>query len=132
MLTAMGKKVDLARLAELLRDYRFAFFVTVDDAHRPHTTTVTPGYDAGLLDIGPVGRHGRANLSERHGVTLVWPAREVNGYSLIVDGEAELPDDPAGPVRVRPTRALLHRPAAADADQQAASGVYDCVQLSQG
>lgn len=129
-LGAMAKTVDLARLAELLPGYSFAFLITVDDDYRPHTTAVTPNYNAGLFDVGPIGRHGRANLAVRHAVTLVFPARDVNEYSLLIDGETELPADPAGPVRVRPTKALLHRPA--PKDQPTAGGVYDCVQLAQG
>lgn len=127
----MAKTVDLTRLAEMLRDYRFAYFITVDDDYRAHTTTVTPTYESGLLDVGPVGRHGRANLSERRGVTLVWPGSEVGDYSLIIDGQAELSEDPTDPVRVRPTRALLHRLAPRDDEQPSPPGVYDCVQLAQ-
>lgn len=122
----MGKTVDLERLAELLPGYRFAYLITVDDDYRAHTTTATPTYAAGVLDVGPVGRHGRANLSGRSGVTLVWPPREVADYSLIVDGRAVLPDDPADPVLVTPTRALLHRPTISDPGP-----VYDCVQLGE-
>jgi hypothetical protein len=122
----MSKAIDLGRLTDVLRDYRFAFLVTVGDDYRPHTTTVTPAYASGRLDIGPIGRHGRANLSIRRDVTLIWPPREVSEYSLIVDGHAELPDDPAGPVLVTPGRALLHRPIAADPGP-----VYDCVVLSE-
>lgn len=126
----MAKTVDLARLAELLHGYRYALFITVDDGYRPHTTAVTPSYTGGMFDIGPVGRHGRANLAERNAVTLVFPAADVAEYSLLVDGEAELPDDPDGAVRVRPTKALLHRPILKD--QPPAVGAYDCVPLSQG
>lgn len=128
----MAKTVDLARLAELLPGYRFAFFITVDDGFRPHTTAVTPGYTDGLFDVGPIGRHGRANLAARRAVTLVFPAAGPAEYSLLVDGEAGLPDDPDGAVLVRPTKALLHRPASSAGDQPTAGGGYDCVQLSQG
>jgi hypothetical protein len=130
MLGPVSKAVDLARLADALRDYRFAYLITVDDDYRAHTTTVTPVFADGVLNLGPVGRHGRANLSERRGVTLVWPSRDVNDYSLIVDGDAELPDDPADSVHVRPTRALLHRPVLDDGTAPAAGYVYDCVVLS--
>lgn len=126
----MAKTVDLARLAELLPGYSFALFITVGDDQRAHTTAVTPTYDGATLDIGPVGRHGRANLAERPPVTLVFPARDVAEYSLIVDGDAVLPEDPAAPVRIKPTKALLHRPA--PPDQPPAAGAFDCVQLSQG
>ncbi|MBS9532824.1 pyridoxamine 5'-phosphate oxidase family protein [Mycobacterium sp. M1] len=125
----MGKTVDLDRVATLARDYSFAFLVTVGDDHRAHTTAVTPSYADGLFDIGPVGRHGWANLTAHPAVTLAFPARDVTEYSLLVDGEAELSDDPESPVRVRPTKALLHRPLPADAPPSA-FGAYDCVQLT--
>ncbi len=126
----MAKFVDLARLAELLPGYRFAYLITVDDDYGAHTTAVTPTYESGLLDVGPVGRHGRANLAHRRGVTLVWPPLEVDGYSLIVDGQAELPDEPADPVRVRPVRAKLHRPVFHANTERAVGGVYDCVDIA--
>lgn len=126
MLGLMSKTVDLARLADVLGNYQFAYFITVDDDYRAHTTAITPTYAAGVFDIGPVGRHGRANLSNRSGVTLVWPSRDVADYSLIVDGHAEPPAEPTGSVRVRPTRALLHRPALSDPGP-----AYDCVQLNE-
>ncbi|HET9877422.1 MAG TPA: hypothetical protein VFQ37_16945 [Mycobacterium sp.] len=127
----MGKTVDLNGLADTLRGFRFAYLVTVGDDYRAHTTTVTPTYESGLLDIGPVGRHGRANLAHRRTVTLVWPAREVSDYSLIVDGHAELPDDPAASVQVKPTRARLHRPVFRDHSESATGTVHDCVDIAE-
>ena len=126
----MGKKVDLDRLCEALRDYRFGYLVTVDDDFHAHTTTVTPTYDSGVVDVGPVGKGGRANLARRNHVTLVWPPREVGDYSLIVDGTAEVPEDPDGRVRVSPTRAVLHRPVILDHSETAVGCVYDCVELA--
>ncbi|HEX7323360.1 MAG TPA: hypothetical protein VF299_10635 [Mycobacterium sp.] len=128
----MGKTVDLARLAELLGGYEFAYLVTVDDDYRAHTATVTPTYVAGLLDVGPVGRHRRANLAVHRGVTLVFPPRAVTDYSLIVDGDAELPGDPADPVRVTPKHALLHRPVFAAGTAQATGNVHDCMEIGEG
>lgn len=129
MLGIMGKPVDLVRLAEALRDYRFAFLITVGDDFRIRTTAITPTFDGGRLDIGPVGTHGRENLSTRNAVTLAWPARDVSEYSLIVDGQAELSDDPDGSVLVTPTKALLHRPVFASGGERALGTVHDCVQL---
>ena len=125
----MAKPVDLARLAELLPGYGFAFLVTVGDDYRVRTTAITPTFDGARVDIGPVGAHGRQNIAARAGVSLVWPAREVGDYSLLVDGQAELPDDPAGPVLVTPTKALLHRPVFEAGTQRAVGTAHDCVQL---
>jgi hypothetical protein len=123
----MARTVDLARLAELLPGYRYAFLVTVGDDYRVRTVAITPTFDGARLDIGPVGTHGRENMAARDAVTLVWPARDVGEYSLFVDGRAELPDDPAGPVLVTPTKALLHRPVFEGG--RAVGTVHDCVQL---
>ena len=86
----MAKSVDLARLAELLPGYGFAFLVTVGDDYRVRTTAITPTFDGTRVDIGAVGSHGRENIAARAGVTLVWPAREVDesvpcGWHLIVE-----------------------------------------------
>lgn len=127
MLDTMAKPVDLARLGELLPGYRYAFLVTVGDDYRVRTTTITPTFDGARVAVGPVGRHGRENMAARDAVTLVWPARQVGEYSLVVDGQAEVPDDPAGPVLVTPTKALLHRPVFENG--RAVGTVHDCVQL---
>ncbi|MEB3069741.1 hypothetical protein [[Mycobacterium] vasticus] len=123
----MAKPVDLARLGDLLSGYSFAFLVTVGDDYRVRTTAITPTFDGARVDVGPVGAHGRENMSARADVTLVWPAPDVSEYSLMVDGLAELPDDPAAPVLVTPTKALLHRPVFTDG--RAVGTVHDCVQL---
>ncbi|MGH3562116.1 MAG: hypothetical protein ACRDTN_10070 [Mycobacterium sp.] len=127
----MGKTVDPARLADIVRDYRFAYLITVDDEYRTRATTVMPTYDGAGFDVGPVGRHRRASLAQHRDVTLVWPPHEVNQYSLIVDGEAELFDDPTASVRVTPKRALLHRPVFTDDTESATSGISDCVEITE-
>ena len=55
----------------------------------------------------------RENLAHRSDVTLLWPPPEPGGYSLIVDGRAEVSDADTDSVHceVVPTRALLHRDA---------------------
>ncbi|UVO13657.1 hypothetical protein NM962_06065 [Mycobacterium sp. SVM_VP21] len=125
----MAKSVDLARLGELLPGYPFAFLVTVGDDYRVRTTAITPTFDGTRVDVGPVGMHGRQNMSARAGVTLIWPSCDVGEYSLLVDGQAELPEDPTAPVLVTPTKALLHRPVFEAGTQQAVGTAHDCVQL---
>ena len=136
------KKVDVKRLAAALTDYPFAYLITVDDDYRVHTVTVEPqlrdlphGPDGpgGIIDVGLIGGRTQKNLAHRRDVTLLWPPPEPGGYSLIVDGSAELsdPDDSADDtahLRVVPTRALLHR----DADSPAAAKgcLHDCVVFS--
>ncbi|MBY0441581.1 MAG: pyridoxamine 5'-phosphate oxidase family protein [Mycobacteriaceae bacterium] len=121
-----AKKVDFPRLAAALRDYRFAYLLTVDDNSRVHTVAVEPVLADQTLDVGLIGEHTRKNLASRSTVTLLWPPSQLNGYSLIVDGRAELsrhaPGDQAVRLSVTPTRALLHR----NADPQSAAVAEGC------
>ena len=84
------KRVDLDRLAAALPDYPFAYLITVDDGYRVHTVTVEPQLLGSTLDVGLIGGGTRENLAHRGDVTLLWPPPEPGGYSLIVDGRAEV------------------------------------------
>ncbi|WAC91013.1 pyridoxamine 5'-phosphate oxidase family protein [Mycobacterium sp. Aquia_213] len=125
------KRVDLDRLAAALPDYPFAYLITVDDGYRVHTVTVEPQLrDGAVLDIGLIGGRTRENLTQRGDVTLLWPPREPGGYSLIVDGSAEVTESDSETARcsVVPTRALLHRDA--DSATAAKGELHDCVVFS--
>jgi hypothetical protein len=130
------KEVDFQRLADALADYRFAYLVTVDDDYRVHTVTVEPELRAHIMAVGLIGGRTRRNVEKHGDVTLLWPPSDPGGYSLIVDGRAEVlgvsdATDDAVALQVAPGRALLHR----NADPHAAgSGVgpfHDCVVFSQ-
>lgn len=124
------KKVDLKALADALVDYPYAYLITVDDDYRVHTVTVEPRLDGATLDVGLIGGRTRNNLAQRADVTLLWPPAEPGGYSLIVDGSAEVTDagEQTARLTVVPTRALLHRDAeSADA---AKGCLHDCVVFS--
>lgn len=135
MAAKTSKPVDFQRLADALPSYPFAYLITVDDDYRAHTVTVEPVLrDLAVLDVGLIGGGTRRNVVHRSGVTLVWPPAEPGGYSLIVDGRAEVSDAGAETVHcaVVPTRALLHRNA--DSPAGVSSGakgcLYDCVVFS--
>ncbi|MDG4663423.1 pyridoxamine 5'-phosphate oxidase family protein [Mycobacterium sp. 236(2023)] len=104
----MSVKVDLDQLADTLVDYPFAYLITVGDDFRAHTVAVDPTLTDGTLRITSVGNSTRRNASAHPDVTLVWPPRESGGYSLIVDGRADVDEG----MTVVPTGAVLHRPAA--------------------
>ena len=104
----MSVKVDIDQLAEALRNYTYAYLVTVGDDYHAHTVSVEPVLADGVIDVGSVGGATRRNLSAHPEVTLVWPPAERGGYSLIVDGRGEPGDDA---LTVVPDRAVLHRPA---------------------
>ena len=134
--TKSAKKVDFKRLAAALDDYRFAYLVTVDDDYRVHTVSVEPELRGGVMDVGLVGGRTRKNVESRSAVTLLWPPSEPGGYSLIVDGSAEVeaaPDstDDTAALRVVPTRALLHRNADPNSPGPATGCLHDCVVFSE-
>jgi hypothetical protein len=130
--TKAAKKVDFERLAAALDDYRFAYLVTVDDDYRVHTVTVEPELREHVMDIGLIGGRTRNNVESRSTVTLLWPPSESGGYSLIVDGLAEVADsdDDTAVLRVVPTRALLHRNADPTTPGSAKGCLHDCVVFS--
>ncbi|MBV8180082.1 MAG: pyridoxamine 5'-phosphate oxidase family protein [Mycobacterium sp.] len=127
--TKAAKKVDFERLAGALNSYRFAYLVTVDDDYRVHTVTVEPELREHVMDVGLIGGRTRKNVESRSAVTLLWPPSEPGGYSLIVDGRAEVADsdDDTAALRVVPTRALLHRNADPSTPGSAKGCLHDCV-----
>jgi len=121
-------KVELGELNERLREYGFAYLVTVGAEGRAHVLAVMPEVvDRGLL-VGGIGKHSVANASTRPDVTLVWPPATDGGFSLIVDGTATVGD---GELTVAPGKAILHRPAP-DADGKRAGSDCQPVALADG
>lgn len=102
----MSVKVDLDRLADELANYTSAYLITVGDDFHAHTVAVDPVFVDGRFDVGPVGGTTSRNLAAHDSATLLWPPSDAGGYTLIVDGRAELQ-------YLVPVRAVLHRKAAA-------------------
>ena len=130
-----AKHVDFQRLADALEGYQLAYLVTVDDKYRVHTVAVHPELRQGVFDVGLIGGKTRKNVDSRSDVTLLWPPSEPSGYSLIVDGRAEVADatdsdDDGAALRVVPTRALLHRNADPNTPGSATGCLHDCVVFS--
>lgn len=105
----MSVKVDVHELADRMRDYGFAYLLTVTDDQRTRAVAITPtAADGGLRFTDGLGRGTRANLSVRPDVTVLWPPADAGGYTLIADGRVTVDDDVATFV---PEHAVLHRPA---------------------
>jgi len=121
----MSVKVDLDRLADALADFTFAYLITVGDDYRAHTVAVDPAFDDGVFALESVGNGTRRNATAHPDVTLLWPPREPGGYSLIVDGLAQLTD---AALIIKPTGAVLHRPANPGIPTASGCG-DDCVPL---
>ena len=121
----MSVKLDLDQLADALADFAFAYLITVGDDYQARTVAVDPVLCDDVLDVGTVGGGTRRNLTERGGVTLVWPPHQAGGYTLIVDGTGKLTDTS---LLVMPSRAVLHRPAAPGVSTHPGC-LHDCVPL---
>jgi hypothetical protein len=123
----MSIPVDLAKLAEVIARYRFAYLLTSSERGAPHAVAVNAVLQGGELVVGESGRRTRDNALQRPDVALVWPPQSESDYSLIVDGRAVVAGNG---LRIAPTRAVLHRPAAPT--QPAAPGACgsDCVEIA--
>jgi hypothetical protein len=121
--------VSLERVRDELGPYGPPFLLTVNADGRPHAVAVEAGWDGDVL-VARAGRRTAANAADRPAVALLWPPFEAGGYSVILDGQAEvvaIGDDAS--VRVVPTKAVLHRAASTPAEPgQACSS--DCVPLT--
>ncbi len=119
----MSIPVAIDDLAAAIEERGWAYLLTVRDDLRAHIVAVTPVWAGSELLID-VGRGTAHNAAERPLVSLCYPPKDPDGYSLIVDGSAEVSDD--GSVRFTPTGAVLHRPAAPGFDGSATGCGNDC------
>lgn len=133
----MSIPVPLDELEQQLAGYGVAYLLTVGESHRPHAVAVRPMLAGGRLSVPGPGRRTTANVLARPDVTVLWPPVEPGGYTLILDGHADAsavdPQSGGGDLQVRPSHAVLHRPAdRAEAGTTPATGSEcgnDCVPL---
>lgn len=115
----MSIPVPLDQLADEVARWGPGYLLTVSDDQRAHLLALRPTvvHDGTVGGSGATyvlrfdGGGGRAcrNAVARPNVSVVFPpAAHADGYSLVIDGDATVVGDL---VDVRPTGALLHRPA---------------------
>jgi hypothetical protein len=124
----MSIPVSLDELRAQIRSFeRDPYLLTVSEEERPHCVAVVVSWVGDELVVR-AGNRTRANASSRPSVSFVWPPTTPDGHSLIVDGSVTATtatDRGDNTIAVRPTRAVLHRPAAGGGD--AAGGGSDCI-----
>lgn len=103
----MSIVVPLDELDDALVAHPWGYLVTVTEDGRSRILAVPTDYVEGCLRC-TTGRSARDNVVHHPDVTMVFPPADGEGFSLIVDGVAELH---AEVLAVRPTWAVLHRPA---------------------
>ena len=125
----MSVQVALERLRTEIESFaRDPYVVTVSDDDRPHCVAVAVSWDADELVMG-AGNRTLANAAARPSVSLLWAPTVAGGYSLIVDATVTATSGSGqgdNSLTVRPTRAVLHRPATDEESTASACGA-DCV-----
>lgn len=124
----MSVPVSLLRLRDAIDERgRNAYLLTVSDDGSPHAVHAPLQWDDDTIVV-EVGKRSAANAATRSSVSLLFPVRAAEDYSLIVDGTAVvIATDGARRIRVTPTRAVLHRPAAVPDPSSACTA--DCVPI---
>jgi hypothetical protein len=117
--------VPIERLKTALaeRGATSAYLLTVSEAASPHAVHVPLAWHGDALVV-EVGRRTAANAAQRSAVSLLCPIRTADDYSLIIDGTATVDGTI---VRIAPTKAVLHRPAASP--DPTAACAHDCVPI---
>ena len=107
----MSIAVPVDELGAALAERPWGYLLTVRDDGRAQTLALPTVWRDGAL-VGEVGRSTAANVLARPTVTWVFPGATGEEFSLIVDGDASVVGSTDGStVVVRPTWAVLHRPA---------------------
>jgi hypothetical protein len=103
----MSIAVPLDELANALAEYPWGYLITVGDDQLGRTLAVPTDVRDGRLWC-TAGERTRGFAESRPEVTMVFPPSHGSGYSLIVDGLAEVAEDG---VWIAPSWAVRHRPA---------------------
>jgi hypothetical protein len=127
--TRMSIAVPLERLRSAVEERAgAAYLLTVGESGRPHVVHVPVRWEGDALVAAQIGKRSAANAVARPGVSLLYPVRNADDHSLIVDGSAAIvPLEDGRELRITPTSAMLHRQRAVP--DPAASCEGDCVPL---
>ncbi len=105
------------------------YLLTVSGDQTPHCVAVIATWVDDQLVVG-AGNRTRVNAAARPAVSLLWPPSTAGEYSLIVDATATATRGTGqgdNELTLRPTRAVLHRPAAGEGPEPATACGADCV-----
>jgi hypothetical protein len=103
-------KVELGELRQQVDACgSYAFLLTVNEDGRPHAVSLRVTWDGEEL-IGAPGPRTIANAERSPEVSLLWPDSGRAGFTLFVNGRAEVRADGDSPtVSVKPVTAVLHK-----------------------
>ncbi len=104
----MSIVVSLEELAGEIAKRGAGYLLTTTADSRPHILHLSFSVDGTELRA-EVGRSAVTNIEAQSAVSLLWPARSTDDYSLIVDGTASISDEAMAVIVA--SGAVLHRPA---------------------
>lgn len=105
----MSTEVALSELETAMRDYGSGYLLSVDDEGHVKVIAASVRCDGETVRVDGPSRGTSANVARNPLVTLLFPACEEHGMSLIVDATAL---DTGDGYTLTPTHAVLHRPSA--------------------
>ena len=87
----------------------YAYLLTVSDDGRPHAVSLVVAWDGDEL-VGAPGPRTVANAERSPEVSLLWPDSGRAGFTLFVNGRAEVRvDSDSAKVSIKPATAVLHK-----------------------
>lgn len=124
----MSIPVDVTDLTRALGDFGAGYLLSTSPEGRVKAVTIEPEVADGVLHVVGPGRGSCANVADRPAVTALFPPLEPRGYTLLVDGTAEVVGED---VRLTPISAVLHRPASHSDGPEAPGGCgADCAPVT--
>jgi hypothetical protein len=126
----MATSVSSGELEAVMRERgTTAYVVTVTDRATPHVVQAEIRWSGAEL-VAVVGAHTAEHARRQPHLSLLYPARHRDDYSLIVDAVATaVTGDESFHLTLSPTRAVLHRPGPPPDPTTSPCG-SDCVPLS--
>jgi hypothetical protein len=116
--------VEVGDLGKALEGFGAGYLLTSSGDGAVKAVTVEPTVHDGEVLVPAPGRGSLTNVAANPAVTLLFPPMEQRGYTLLVDGTAEVDGDD---VRISPSGAVLHRPASHADGPPAPDGCgHDC------
>ena len=104
----MSISVQLNELGSQMERYGMsAYLLTVNENITTHIANQTFSIVNSKLEC-PLSRSAERNVALHPKVSILWPAYEIDGYSMIVDGYCSRSKDL---LIIEPISAVLHRPA---------------------
>ena len=104
----MSISVPLNELGSQMEKYGMsAYLLTVNENITTHIANQTFSIVNSKLEC-PLSRSAERNITMHPKVSILWPAYEIDGYSMIIDGYCSRSQDS---LIIEPISAVLHRPA---------------------